>query len=149
MIRFLNSLKRAGLPAHIGIVLILLFAFAAIFAPWLAPYGESEVVDSIPWGTPQESGTLLGLDQLGRDLYSRVLYGARNTIALALGITVLAFFMGMTAGFFCSSGGPLGGYATQSSRRYHHGISNTVFCIDRIVNFRNIHSGNGICNCHS
>ncbi len=105
MIKFLNSLKRAGLPAHIGIVFILLFAFAAIFAPWLAPYGESEVVDSIPWGSPEESGTLLGLDQLGRDLYSRVLYGARNTIALALGITFLAFFMGMTAGFFAAAVG--------------------------------------------
>jgi len=100
--RFLKSLKRAGLPAHIGIAVIVLFAFAAIFAPWLAPYGESEVVSPVPWATPQESGTLLGLDQLGRDLYTRVLYGARNTIALALGITILAFAMGMAAGFFAA-----------------------------------------------
>ena len=102
MIRFWNSFKRAGLPAHIGVTVILIFAFAAIFAPWLAPYGESEVVEPIPWATPSESGTLLGLDQLGRDLYTRVLYGARNTIALALGITCLAFLMGMAAGFFAA-----------------------------------------------
>ena len=103
--RFLSSLKRAGLPAHIGLVVIFLFLFAAVFAPWLAPYGESEVVDPIPWATPEESGTLLGLDQLGRDLYTRVLYGARNTIALALGITVLAFAMGMAGGFLAAAVG--------------------------------------------
>ena len=106
--RFWSSLKRAGLPAHIGLIVILLFAFAAIFAPWLAPYGESEVVDPAPWATPVESGTLLGLDQLGRDLYTRVLFGARNTIALALGITILAFFMGMTHRIFCRSDGSMG-----------------------------------------
>ena len=55
-----------------------------------------------PWATPADSATLLGLDQLGRDLYTRVLYGARNTIALALGITILAFAMGMIAGFFAA-----------------------------------------------
>ena len=102
MMRFLRSLKRAGLPAHIGIAFIILFAFAATFAPWLAPYGESEVVQPAPWASPEESGTLLGLDHIGRDLYTRVLYGARNTIALALGITLLAFFMGMSAGFFAA-----------------------------------------------
>ncbi len=102
MRRFFNSLKRAGLPAHIGIVVIAVYAFAALFAPILAPFGESEVVQPVPWATPAESGTFLGLDQLGRDLYSRVLYGARNTIALALGITFLAFAMGMAAGFFAA-----------------------------------------------
>lgn len=101
--RALKSIRNAGLPAQIGLAVIVIFAFAAIFAPWLAPYGESEVISPNPWASPEESGTLLGLDQLGRDLYSRVLYGARNTIALALFITCLAFFMGMTAGFFAAA----------------------------------------------
>ena len=101
--RALKSIRNAGLPAQIGLVVIVIFAFAAIFAPWLAPYGESEVISPNPWASPEESGTLLGLDQLGRDLYSRVLYGARNTIALALFITCLAFFMCMTAGFFAAA----------------------------------------------
>lgn len=101
--RFLKSLKTAGLPAQIGVVVIFIFVFAAVFAPWLAPYGESEVIKPEPWASPDESGTLLGLDQLGRDLYSRLLYGARNTIALAFFITCLAFFMGMVTGFFAAT----------------------------------------------
>lgn len=93
------------MPAQIGVVVIFIFVFAAVFAPWLAPYGESEVIEPVPWASPEESGTLLGLDQLGRDLYSRLLYGARNTIALAFFITCLAFFMGMVTGFFAATVG--------------------------------------------
>lgn len=103
--RFLKSLRTAGVPAQIGVVVIFIFVFAAVFAPWLAPYGESEVIEPVPWASPEESGTLLGLDQLGRDLYSRLLYGARNTIALAFFITCLAFFMGMVTGFFAATVG--------------------------------------------
>ena len=103
--RYLKSLRTAGVPAQIGVVVIFIFVFAAVFAPWLAPYGESEVIEPVPWASPEESGTLLGLDQLGRDLYSRLLYGARNTIALAFFITCLAFFMGMVTGFFAATVG--------------------------------------------
>jgi len=65
---------------------------AAIFAPWIAPYGEAEVVGAgyQPWSFE----FLMGTDQLGRDLFSRLIYGARNTVGVALLTTMLSFALG-------------------------------------------------------
>jgi peptide/nickel transport system permease protein len=63
-------------------IVITIYILVAIFAPWIAPYGEAEVFAQpyAPWGGEH----LLGTDQIGRDIYSRMIYGARNTVGIAL-----------------------------------------------------------------
>ncbi|MCL4676786.1 MAG: ABC transporter permease, partial [Pararhodobacter sp.] len=76
------------LTALFGIVVILAYALVAIFAPWIAPYPETAIVGSeyLPWSEE----FLLGTDSLGRDMLSRLIYGARNTLGIALATTVIA-----------------------------------------------------------
>jgi peptide/nickel transport system permease protein len=83
---------KAPFSAKFGMVIIAVYVLAAIFAPMLAPYGEAEVVGATyqPWSWQH----LMGTDQLGRDLFSRLIYGARNTVGVALLTTVLSFALG-------------------------------------------------------
>jgi len=97
---FLQNAKRtlasAPVSAWFGMIVILIYAFCAIFAPWLAPYGEAEVVGKAY--QPSSAEFWLGTDQIGRDLFSRLMYGARNTIGIALLTTLLSFAVGGTLG---------------------------------------------------
>ena len=83
----------------------MIYCLVAIFAGVTAPYGEREIVGAEyePWG--QEF--LLGTDNLGRDMLSRIIYGAQNTIGIALVTTLVAFAIGISAGFMAST---LGGW---------------------------------------
>lgn len=83
--------------AFIGLVLTALFLLAAIFAPLIAPYGLGEIVGQV-W-EPSSSAFLLGTDNLGRDLLSRMIYGARTTIFIAVVATALSFILGSVLGF--------------------------------------------------
>ena len=89
--------KRIPLSAVVGLVLTGLFLFAAIFAPWIAPYGNAEIVGEV-WG-PMSAQNWLGTDNLGRDLLSRMIYGARITIFIAIMATALSFILGSVLGF--------------------------------------------------
>ncbi|QJI37014.1 ABC transporter permease [Pseudomonas sp. ADAK13] len=92
----LTQLVRAPLSAKFGLLIIVLYVLVALFAPVLAPYGETQVVGEgfAPW-----SGQfLLGTDNLGRDMFSRLVYGARNTLGIAFLTTVLAFMLGGLSG---------------------------------------------------
>jgi len=98
-----EGLKRSGLGL-VGLLFASLALAAALAAPLLAPHDplKSDFAASLkPPGTP---GHPLGTDQLGRDLYSRVLYGAR--IALFIGLctvvltAVVGGLLGLVAGFF-------------------------------------------------
>lgn len=81
----------------IGATIIATGVVAALFAPWLAPYSQTDFVGGV-WDPPS-ADHWLGLDNLGRDMLSRLFYGARFTISIALASTVLAFVLGVTAGF--------------------------------------------------
>lgn len=96
-------LKKAPLSARIGMAIILLNFVAAVWAPVIAPYGEAEKVGGV-WLSP-DSKHLLGTDQVGRDLFTRMLYGARNTIAIAFLITCIAFAVGTLLGLFAATMG--------------------------------------------
>ncbi|RSC26240.1 ABC transporter permease [Pseudomonas putida] len=87
-----TQLRRAPLSAQFGLLVILLYVLVALFAPLVAPFGETEVVGEgfAPWG----GQFLLGTDNLGRDMFSRLVYGARNTLGIAFLTTVLAFALG-------------------------------------------------------
>ncbi len=98
-----KELKTAPLTAAFGMFVIFTYAIAGIFAPWIAPYGEAEVISSA--FAPADENMLLGADQLGRDMFSRIIYGARNTVGLALLATLAAFFMGALAGLLAATKG--------------------------------------------
>jgi peptide/nickel transport system permease protein len=77
-------------------VVILAYALVAIFAPILAPYGEAQVFPE-PYA-PWSSTYVFGTDQIGRDIFSRMIYGARNTVGIAVATTFLAFLIGGVLG---------------------------------------------------
>jgi peptide/nickel transport system permease protein len=83
--------------AAIGLAIIALNVLAAALAPWIAPYGEADLVGDV-WAPPS-GASWLGLDNLGRDMFSRLVFGARTSIALALATTLLAFAIGILTGF--------------------------------------------------
>ncbi len=97
---FLKLLRQSPLSARIGLAMILINIFAAIFVPVIAPYSETEMVGDV-W-LPSSSDHLLGTDHLGRDMFTRLLYGARNTIVIAFVTTLLSFFFGALIGFFAA-----------------------------------------------
>lgn len=96
-------MRTAPLTAAFGLLIILLYALAGIFAPVIAPFGESEIVASA--FEPANDTMLLGADQLGRDMLSRVIYGARNTVGIALLATTFAFIIGAFAGLVAATRG--------------------------------------------
>lgn len=89
--------------AWVGLTIVGFFLFLAIFAPWLAPYSQAETVGDT-WA-PASATSWFGTDQIGRDLLSRIIYGARMTIGIALATTVLSFLIGTTLGLLASTGG--------------------------------------------
>lgn len=92
-----------NLSARVGLLIVLFFVFCAIFAPWLAPYGESQIVGDV-W-EPIGGEFVLGTDQIGRDLLTRLIYGARNTMTLALISTAVSFTAGALLGFIAATMG--------------------------------------------
>ncbi len=98
---FFKLLRQSPLSARIGIAIILLNIVAAIMAPVVAPYGETEIVGDV-W-QPISSSNILGTDHLGRDMFTRLLYGARNTIAIAFVTTMLSFLIGAICGFLAAT----------------------------------------------
>ncbi len=100
-----KELRTAPLTAAFGMFIILVYAIAGIFAPWIAPFGESEVISQS--FAPADDTMLLGADQLGRDMFSRIVYGARNSVGIALLATTLAFIMGAFGGLLAATKGGL------------------------------------------
>ncbi|MDP3856718.1 MAG: ABC transporter permease [Stagnimonas sp.] len=99
------NLKRIPTGALLGLFFTALFLFAAIFAPLIAPYSMSQIVGDV-WG-PISAEHLLGTDSLGRDLLSRMIYGARTTIFIAALATALSFSLGAILGFMAAVVGGL------------------------------------------
>ena len=102
--------RQAPLTASFGVLVIILYALCAIFADLLAPYGEAQVFEKsliLPGDDPE---FVLGTDQIGRDILSRLIYGARNTVGIALVTTILAFLLGATLGFLAAT---VGGWLDQ------------------------------------
>ena len=94
-----------NLSAWIGLAIVTSFIVIALFAPWIAPYGESESV-SETWASSTWQ-YWLGTDNIGRDMLSRLIYGARMTIGVALLTTILSFIIGTCAGLLAAIGGPI------------------------------------------
>lgn len=102
------QLTRIPFSAWLGIVLTLTFVFVAVFAPLIAPFGEGEIVGGL-W----ESSTAahwFGTDNIGRDLLTRMIYGARTTLWIAAVATAISFSLGSILGFTAAV---IGGWTDQ------------------------------------
>ncbi len=100
------------LSALIGLILTGLFLFVAIFAQWLAPYPIDAAVGGV-WESPSAT-YWLGTDTIGRDILSRLIYGAQVTIFVAAASSVLAFSLGSILGFVAAT---QGGWVDQALSR--------------------------------
>lgn len=102
----LALLRGAPATARIGLAIVAVYAVLAVLAPAIAPYGEREIVAE-EYAAPSPAHPL-GTDNLGRDMVSRLIWGARNSIGIALVTTLLAFLAGSATGL---AAGTLGGVA--------------------------------------
>ncbi len=102
----------APLSAKLGLITITAYLVIALFAPVVAPYSETEILGGAyeVWSDKY----LLGTDNLGRDMLSRLIFGARNTIGIALAAVVIAFAIGGVTGMLSAILG--GWYDTIISR---------------------------------
>lgn len=102
MIRMLKTMPSTAI---LGVLVIAAYAVIALFAPLLAPHAEAQIVGAQfePWSAAYPLGT----DTLGRDMLSRLIWGARNTVGVALVTTALAFGIGAISGLLAAA---LGGW---------------------------------------
>jgi len=139
-----KTFAKSPFSAKAGVFIILAYVGVAVFSPLLAPFGQTEVVGGV-WepafwtndcsedgirnyecwddiNADRERKLWLGSDHLGRDLLTRLLFGATNTISIALVTTVLSFTMGITLGFLAAT---IGGHLDQLISR----------CVDILMAF--------------
>ena len=84
----------------LGLAISVLLVLAALFAPWIAPFpgdasGEIHMRAKLK---PPSAEHLMGTDQFGRDVFSRVLFGARKSLTIGIGIVAIAFTIGLPLG---------------------------------------------------
>ncbi len=87
----------------IALLLVIGFLAAAAFAPWLAPYSPTKI-DVLHKLQPPSAAHWFGTDHLGRDLFSRVIYGARTALMIAIVSVVIAGLVGLLLGLIAGYG---------------------------------------------
>jgi oligopeptide transport system permease protein len=128
----------ANKAALAGGIILLILIFLAIFAPWIAPH--SYAYQNLDLGAqPPSSDFLLGTDTLGRDLFSRILYGARVSLLVGFVATGVALVIGVSWGIIA---GYFGGRVDSAMMRIVdvlYGLPFIIFIILLMVIFgRNI-----------
>jgi peptide/nickel transport system permease protein len=91
-----KPLASASIGGWVGSFIIFAYAVIIVCAPFIAPYGETQIVSDVSYA-PASAQEWLGSDQLGRDMLTRIIYGIRNSVSIALVTCTLAFLIG--AGF--------------------------------------------------
>jgi len=119
-----RAIRSAPLTASFGLMVILIYVVTALFAPVIAPFGEAEVIAAAY--APADDKLLLGGDQLGRDMFSRIVFGARNTVGIAFATTAIAFVAGTLLGLLAAT---VGGWVDQVLGR----IVDTIMAIPQLV----------------
>lgn len=119
-----DALSTMPLSAAFGIVVILLYVLMAILAPVITPFSERAVVGTqfMPW----DATHLLGTDNLGRDMLTRLIYGARNSVGIAFVTTGLSFLAGSFLGLLAAT---VGGWIDQALSR----IVDTLMAIPALI----------------
>jgi peptide/nickel transport system permease protein len=98
-----GTLRRIGQQRRllVGLVITGVIVLLAVVGPWLAPYGENEIV-----GKPfTMEGSLLGTDYLGQDVWSRLLSGGRSILLISLLATALGMVLGIIIGVVAAYAG--------------------------------------------
>lgn len=95
---------RMNLVGVAGLVIIIAWALVAIFAPLLLRYPVGDIVDLDYFG-PMSDQLWLGSDYLGRDMFSRILMGARYTVGISLAAVTIACFSGVVLGMLAAVAG--------------------------------------------
>jgi peptide/nickel transport system permease protein len=91
---------KAPLTAVVGLAIIIINVLVAIIGPLLVPYSDTQIVGKMFQGVSAHSW--LGTDKLGRDILTRLVYGARLTIGIALVTTLLSFAIGISTGLIAA-----------------------------------------------
>lgn len=92
-----NKLKR-NKAAMVGLVIVMIMTLMALFSPLLAPSDPNEMHLSSVHLKPGEDGHIFGTDEFGRDLLSRIIYGSRISIIVAVGGTIVGGIIGILLG---------------------------------------------------
>ena len=127
---------RLSWTGKISVAIVLMWVLIAFTGTFIAPYSESDFVEDDLQGNPIDDPTFmfpdeqvwLGTDYLGRDIFSRVLWGARTTIGISFASTLLAYFIGIILGIAAAV---TGGWADASMSRL----------MDVVLSFPNIMLG--------
>ncbi len=102
------SLKKSK-TGLVGLIILSLFVLMAVLAPWIAPYDPAKQdlrnrAVGVAWSAAGSMKHILGTDQLGRDLLSRIIYGARISLGVSLTSTLISMvvgsLLGAIAGYF-------------------------------------------------
>ena len=97
----------------VGAIIVLTFVLTAVFANFIAPFDPTSTDAKASLARP--GGTFwLGADFMGRDMFSRIVYGARISLAVGLGATLLGGFLGVSVGLMS---GYLGGWVDLATQR--------------------------------
>lgn len=114
--------------AVIGAVIVLIVIVGAIFAPWLAPFPDhvGAIVDFRNRHAPPDATYWFGTDRVGRDIFSRTLFGFRISLLLVVGVLGIAVPLGVTLGM-------VAGYAGGWTERIITGLTNVMLAIPPLV----------------
>jgi peptide/nickel transport system permease protein len=83
--------------AAVGLFIITVIIIAAVLAPWIVPY-DPLAMDALARLTPPNAEHWFGTDHAGRDLFSRVIYGARMALVTGIGVVIIALVFGVLLG---------------------------------------------------
>ncbi|CAN7337966.1 ABC transporter permease [Devosia sp. LjRoot3] len=119
-----SKLKAIPISAWLGLTIVTLNLLVFVFGPMLAPYGMNEIVGA-PFDPPS-SQFWFGLDQNGRDMFSRLLAGAQMSIGVSLAASLISFSIGIPLGFVAAL---FGGWVDTVLSR----IVDTVMCIPVLI----------------
>jgi peptide/nickel transport system permease protein len=108
-----RHLLRRPAALWIGGAILLFWIGVAAIGPFIAPHGQGDIISAQSFAFAPEA-SVLGTDYLGRDVLSRLLYGARMTLGIALLASLLTFACGVTLGFLAAT---LGGWLDQAISR--------------------------------
>ena len=86
---------RKYIPIGLGVLMVLVMVFFAIFAPLISPFSPSAQFSDYVTKPPGSGGHILGTDEYGRDLLSRIIWGTRISLQVGVGAVIVCFSIGV------------------------------------------------------
>ena len=109
---------RLSWSGKLGVAIVAFWIVIAVIGPYISPYHEMDM-DGEDSFLDAYGNFYLGTDHLGRDTYSRILFGARNTIGISVLATLIAYFIGITLGIAAAV---KGGWVDMAISRFNDAI---------------------------